>query len=263
MQVSFPNLNMFFELDNVAFNIFGIPIYWYGVLFATAYLLSLVFIKKNDGLYNIKAEDVILTSTIAILFGIVGARIYYVLFNLDYYLSNTSAIFDIRNGGLGIYGGLLFGFCAIYIMSKILKFNLLDMLDYIVPYIAISQCIGRIGNFINVEAYGYQTDVFWKMRIFTVDGFYDVHPTFIYEMLITLVIFILLCIIGNKRKFKGEILLIYLSIYSIGRFIVEGFRADSLMLSTFKVSQVLSLVIFTICIFAWIYIWVIRRKKML
>ena len=261
MQVGFPNLNIFFEFDNVAFNVFSIHIYWYGVLFATAYLLSLIIIKRNDGLYNIKAEDVLLTSTVAILFGIVGARIYYVLFNLDYYLNNTSAIFDIRSGGLGIYGGLIFGFFGIYIMSKILKFNLLDMLDYIVPYIAISQCIGRIGNFLNVEAYGYQTDVFWKMRIFTGDGFYDVHPTFIYEMLITLTIFIFLYIRRNKREFKGEQLLIYLSIYSFGRFIVEGFRADSLMLGTFKVSQVLSLLIFTICIFVWIYKWVNNEKK--
>ena len=253
MQVGFPNLNIFFEFDNIAFNIFGLPIYWYGLLFVLAYLISLVLIKKNDGIYNIKAEDVLLTSTVAILFGIVGARIYYVLFNLEYYLSNSSAIFDIRSGGLAIYGGIIFGFLGVFIMSKILKFNLLDMLDYIVPYVAISQCIGRIGNFINVEAYGYQTDIFWKMRIFTEEGFFDVHPTFIYEMIITLSIFVFLYIKRNKRSFKGQPLLTYLTIYSLGRFIVEGFRADSLMLGTCKVSQVLSLLIFLVCIFVWIY----------
>lgn len=260
MQVGFPNLNLMFEVNDIAFTIFDIPIYWYGLLFVIAYIISLILINKNDGIYNIKVQDVILTSSVAIFFGIVGARLYYVLFNLEYYSNNISEIINIRNGGLAIYGGLILGLVSVYVMSKILKFNFLDMLDCIVPYVAISQCIGRIGNFINVEAYGYQTDVFWKMRIFTGEAFLDVHPTFLYEMIITLSIFIILYVRRNRRSFKGQPLLIYLTIYSIARFIIEYFRSDSLMLGMFKASQVLSLVIFIICLFILIYKWINNRR---
>lgn len=261
MQVGFPNFNIFLNVDNVAFTVLGIDIYWYGVIFAIAYVVILILCKKNDGLYSTKYDDVLLTSTVAIITGVIGARLYYVLFNLQYYSNNLEQIFNIRSGGLGIYGGIIFGVLSIYIMSKILKFNFLDMLDFIVPYVALGQCIGRLGNFLNVEAYGYTTDVFWKMRIFLEEGFIDVHPTFMYEMLVTLTIFVILYILRNKRNFKGQPTLIYLMIYGLGRFIVEDFRADSLMLGTFKISQVLSILVFVISLGIYMYKYVYNKKN--
>lgn len=261
MQVGFPNVDMYFNVNNIAFSILGINVYWYGLLFVIAYTIALIFFKKNSGLYGIKWEDAFLTSAIAIFIGIIGARLYYVIFNLEYYSNNVSQIFNIRNGGIAIYGGLIFGILGIYVMSKVLKFDFVDMLDFVVPYVALSQCIGRIGNFLNVEAYGYTTDVFWKMRIFLENGFVDVHPTFIYEMMVTLILFILLYVLKNKRVFKGQQLLTYLMIYGFGRFIVEAFRTDSLMIGTFKVSQVLSLLIMIISISVFVYKIIYIKKK--
>ncbi len=261
MQIGFPNLNIFFNIDNIAFEIFGISVYWYGVLFVFAYIIALILFRINSGLYSIKWEDAFLTSAISIFIGIIGARIYYVLFNLEYYSNNILQIFNIRSGGLAIYGGLIFGVLGIYIMSKILKYDFINMLDFIVPYVALAQCIGRLGNFFNVEAYGYTTDVFWKMRIFMQDAFMDVHPTFIYEMIITLSIFTIIYLLRKKRQFKGQPVLIYLIIYGLGRFIVEDFRADSLMIGTFKVSQVLSLFIFLIAISIYVYRFIKFNKK--
>lgn len=261
MQIGFPNLNIYFNIDNIAFDIFGVSVYWYGLLFVFAYIISLIFFKSNSGLYSIKWEDAFLTSAVSIFVGIVGARLYYVLFNLEYYLNNATEIFNVRSGGLAIYGGLIFGVLGIFLMSKILKYNFIDMLDFVVPYVALSQCIGRLGNFLNVEAYGYTTDIFWKMRIFMQEGFIDVHPTFLYEMIITLTIFLIIYLLRKKRMFKGQQVLTYLIIYGLGRFIVEDFRADSLMLGTFKISQVLSLCIFLIAISIYVYKVIKLEKK--
>ncbi len=247
--VSFPNLGLSFNISPVAFNIFNISIYWYGIILVIGYLIGVILIKINDGLYEIKWEQVIEVLTFAILFGIIGARLYYVLFNLDYYSNNLNQIFNISNGGIAIYGGLITGVITIFVFSNIYKYKFLDMLDYIVPFVALGQAIGRFGNFFNIEAYGDITDTFLKMRIFDniTNEYIDVHPTFLYESILTLTIFLIIYINRKNRKFQGQQTLIYLMLYGFGRSIIEQFRIDSLMLGDIKISQLLSIIL---CIFS-------------
>lgn len=159
----------------------------------------------------------------------------------------------LENGGLAIYGGLILGAIAIIINCKIRKKDVLNVFDYIIPYVALCQCFGRFGNFFNVEAYGYETTSILRMGIITTQGYMEVHPTFLYEAIATFIIFIVLRIIQKKRKYKGQILLWYGILYSIIRFAIEGIRADSLMFFDFRISQILSVFILVISIGTIIY----------
>ncbi len=200
--------------------------------------------EKYDNDYDFVLQTII----VAIIFGIIGARLYYVLFNIEYYSNNILKIFNFRNGGLAIYGGLIFGALAVIIMCKISKKDILNFFDYIIPFVAIAQCIGRFGNFFNIEAYGYETSSILRMGIYNQGRYIEVHPTFLYESICTLIIFIILKKMQNLRKFKGQILISYFILYSCVRFIIEGFRADSLMFFDFRISQVISLIIFIISV---------------
>lgn len=187
------------------------------------------------------------------LFGIICARAYFVLFNLEYYINNLSEIFSIWNGGLAIYGGIIGGAISAAIFCKVRKIRFLDLCDYLVPFLALGQAIGRWGNFVNQEAYGYVTESFFKMRIYSeeIDSFINVHPTFLYESILDLFIFIVLMLLRKKRKFSGQLIYLYLILYGMGRAIIEGFRTDSLMLMSFRISQILSvfLVILSIILY--------------
>ncbi len=253
--VGFPNLNLMFNINEIAFSIYNLNIYWYGVIMALAYIICVVIIRINNNLYEIKWNTIIEMLTFAIIFGIIGARIYYVIFNLNYYSKNVFEIFNILNGGLGIYGGLIFGFIAILIYCKINKINLFNSLDYICTILPLGQAVGRLGNFFNIEAYGIETNTFFRMQVY--DKIYNmyvyVHPTFLYETILNTVIFILLYTQKRKRKFKGEQVLTYLMLYSFGRFFIEGLRVDSLMLGNIRISQFLSLIIFIFSVFTLIY----------
>lgn len=243
--ISFPNFNLTFNINPVAISIFGINIYWYGIIIVTAILIGLFLAKKDNGLHGIKYDDVVDFSIIAVFVGIIFARGYYVLFNLKYYIKNMNEIFKIWNGGLAIYGGIIGGVITCILFCKKKKIKILDMLDYLVPFLALGQAIGRWGNFINQEAYGGITQSFLKMRIYDKNtlSFIDVHPTFLYESLLDFAIFILLMKLRKKRRFQGQLVYIYFIIYGIGRAIIEGFRADSLMFCGFRVSQIFSLIL--------------------
>jgi len=145
---------------------------------------------------------------------------------------------------MAIYGGLIGGIIVAYIYCKKKKIKLLDLTDYIAPCIAIAQSIGRWGNFINIEAYGTETNLPWAMGIIENNIFKQVHPTFLYESICTLLIFIVLTLLQNKRKFSGQITYIYIILYSFARIFIEGIRIDSLMLYNFKISQILSIILF-------------------
>lgn len=244
--VTFPGLNLSFEISKIAFTIFGISVYKYAVCIVIGIILALVLCKFAKEKFDINYNDVLICTVIGIIFGTIGARLYFVLFNLDYYSQNISEIFNFRNGGLAIYGGLILGALAIYVYCKIKKINVLNFFDYIIPYVAIAQCIGRLGNFFNVEAYGTETTSILRMGIKTIEGYMEVHPVFFYELLATLAIFIILRVLQKHRKFDGEILASYGLLYSGIRFFLEGIRADSLMLFNFRISQVLSLIIFVV-----------------
>lgn len=242
--VSFPGLGLSFNISEVAFNIFGINIYWYAICIVVGMVLSVILCSKDKYNFGINFEFVFENLIFAIIFGIIGARLYYVLFNLKYYLSNPIKILNLRDGGLAIYGGLIAGALVILKRCKKFKVNSLDLFDYIIPFVALAQSIGRWGNFFNVEAYGTQTSNFIRMGINTVNGYEEVHPAFLYESICTFIIYLFLRLMQKNRRFKGEIFYLYLFLYSGIRMIIESVRIDSLMFSNFRISQILSVAIF-------------------
>ena len=189
--VTFPGLNLSFEFSKIAFTILGIPVYKYAICIVSGILIALLLCRLNKEKFNIEYEFILENVVLGIFFGIIGARVYYVLFNLEYYINNPSQILNFRNGGLAIYGGLILGAIAICINCNLRKKDVLDFFDCIIPYVAIAQCFGRFGNFFNVEAFGYQTTSLLRMRIFDLNGFQDVHPVFLYESIANLIIFII------------------------------------------------------------------------
>ena len=126
---------------------------------------------------------------------------------------------------------------------KLKKKNILDFFDCIIPYVAIAQCIGRLGNFFNLEAYGYETTSILRMGINTVNGYIEVHPTFLYELVSNFIIAITLLVMQRKRSYKGQVVLLYMALYGLVRFFIEGIRTDSLMIFNFRISQIVSLIL--------------------
>lgn len=242
-KVTFPLLNLELNINKIAFTILGVPIYWYAILIVASIALAIFLCKKNDGKYNISYNDIIDLSIILIPISFICARLYYVLFNLKSY-TNLISILNIKDGGLAIYGGIIGGAIVIYLFCKKRNIKMLDLLDYIVPYLALGQAIGRWGNFINIEAYGEITNLPWKMGIETINGIQYVHPTFLYESICTFIIFIILTKLSKRRKFSGQIVYGYLILYSFIRFFIEGLRIDSLMFGSFRISQIVSAVLF-------------------
>lgn len=234
---------MEFNINPVAFSIFGIDIMWYAILITTGIILGLYFVSKlavTKGLDKEMPSDLLLWVLIP---AILGARLYYVIFSWDYYSKNPSEIIMIRNGGLAIYGGLLTAFLITYTYSKKKNIPFLTILDIFAPGIALGQAIGRWGNFINKEAYGRATDLPWAIII---DG-QKVHPTFLYESLGDFVIFLVLYNLCKKnRNEKGTIISLYFILYGILRFFVEGLRTDSLYFLGMRVSQLVSLALVAI-----------------
>ncbi len=243
-EIIFPALNLKLHISRIAFSLFGVNIYWYAILITFAMALSIFLMNKDDKKYNINFDDILLLIILTIPIAFIGARMYYVIFNINYYFSNPTKILNIRDGGLAIYGGIIAGTITIIMYCKIKKINILDVLDYVVPYVAMGQAIGRWGNFINVEAYGTETSNFIRMGIIENNIYKEVHPTFLYESIVTFFLFIFLFNIRNKRKYSGQLTYIYLATYSIARFFIEGLRTDSLMLGNIRVSQLVSLIIF-------------------
>ena len=178
----------------------------------------------------------------SLIAGIIGARLYYCLFNFKYYLANPTKIFALRDGGLAIYGGVILGSLAAFIISKFKKINFADLMDYISPYLTLTQGIGRIGNFFNVEAYGVETKNIFRMGIFKNGNFIEVHPCFLYEFVACIAIFIVLKFLQKRRKFEFQIFSTYMILYGLTRFFIESIRVDSLYLGNIKISKLISLV---------------------
>ena len=225
-------------MNPTAFTIFGISIKWYGILIATGALLGVLMgdkLAKKQGLKENIVSDFIL---IGIIPSVIGARIYYVLFEWEYYKDHLSEIFAIRNGGLAIYGGIITGIIIAYIYSNKKKVDFLKLLDVMSPGLAIGQGIGRWGNFINGEAHGGPTNLPWAILV---DG-QRVHPTFLYESVWDWLIFIYIIMIRKNKKYEGQLLVDYIFLYSLGRFFIEGLRTDSLMLGPIRMAQLISLV---------------------
>ena len=261
--VSFPGLGLEFELNRVAFHIGSIPVYWYGILIATGFILAILYASRRAKEFGIDADrmlDVVLGGAIG---GIVGARAYFVLLRWDYYGQNLDQIFNTRSGGMAIYGGIIGGVLIGYLMCRIRKVKALPALDLAAGGFLIGQCIGRWGNFVNIEAFGGNTGLPWGMASekitayltqheqeleaigMNIDPNMPVHPTFLYESIWCLLGFLFIAWYTKRRKFDGELILIYMMWYGSGRAVIEGLRTDSLMIpgTGLRASQVLAIVL--------------------
>lgn len=221
--------------------------------------MGLALARFSREKFNIEFDSVLEILIGGIIFGIIGARAYYVLFRLDYYLANPSQILRIRDGGIAIYGAIIaiIIFVLTYCQKK--KIDFFDLADYLIPYLALGQSIGRWGNFFNIEAYGSNTTSIFRMGITVASEYIEVHPVFLYESICTLAIFIILSAVKRKRKFQGQIFYLYFILYGFVRMLLEGLRTDSLWLGPIRVSQALSGLLFIV--FLAMYISAIRYHK--
>lgn len=237
-------------MNRVAFTIFGIDIMWYGILMATGMILGVLLALKEAKRVGIDEDDVLNLALIAIPSGLLGARLYYVIFNWSYYSQNVSEILNFRGGGMAIHGALIGGILAGFIYTKIKGIYFFKMADAVMLGIPLAQAIGRWGNYINGEAHGGPTDLPWGIMV---DGM-KVHPTFLYESIWDLGIFIFLWLFRKNKKYEGQLAIYYIILYSLGRFFIEGLRTDSLMIGPLRMAQVISLVGVIGAIIAHIYL---------
>lgn len=231
-------------MDRVAFTIFGVDIMWYGILMATGMILGVLLALREAKRVGISEDDILNLAIIGIPCGLLGARLYYVIFNWSWYSQHPTEILNFRGGGMAIHGALIGGILAGLIYTQIKKINFFKMADTVMIGIPLAQAIGRWGNFINGEAHGGPTDLPWGIMV---NGI-KVHPTFLYESIWDLGIFVFLWMFRKKKKYEGQLAIYYLGLYSLGRFFIEGLRTDSLMLGPLRMAQVISLVTIILCV---------------
>jgi len=240
----------------------NISIYWYSVILLFAFVLGCFLIIKECKKNNIPQDKIENFLFYSIPICLIGARLYYVLFNLDYYLKFPQDIIKVWEGGLAIHGGIIAGFICIYYFCRKNNYKIYKILDIIVISLIIGQIIGRWGNFMNQEAYGPICSLKYLKNLhipnFIIDGMYidGVYhqPTFLYESIWNLFGLIILLIIKNRNFYKeGLLISIYLIWYGIGRFLIESLRTDSLMLLNIKIAQFISLLFIIIGISSLIY----------
>lgn len=236
--IAFPGLfgDWQFTADAKALEI-GNGIYWYGILIAAGLLLGLWFCSRQAPRFGLTADNVMDAVLWGMPIGILGARLYYIVFNFDLYrradgTADVGAMIRIWDGGLAIYGGIFAGFLTAYLVSRRGGFSYLALMDDLVMGVLIGQSIGRWGNFMNREVFGRVTALPWRMRLWATDGTaYDVHPTFLYESLWNLTgLLLLYFVVTKRRRFDGENFLCYFLWYGLGRFWIEGIREDTLYL---------------------------------
>ena len=240
-----------YDYMNSSFNIFGINIHYYSICILFGILIAYFLIMKEIKKHNLNKDDISDLIFYSIIFGVIGARIYYVIFNLDYYLSNPLETLAIWNGGLAIHGGLIFGAITVYLFSKKKNINFIRILDIIAPYILIAQSIGRWGNFFNMEAHGSVTTYAKLTSMYIpefiikgmkINGNYY-YPTFFFESIWCLIGAIIIVVIRKRRNIRlGISSGIYLIWYGLGRFFIESLRTDSLMFLGLKQAQIISLI---------------------
>lgn len=273
--VSFPGLGIGrFKLDPVAFRIgnTGIEIRWYGIIICIGMILAFWYASTRAKTEKVKFDDILDMTLFSLIFGIIGARLYYVIFRFDEFREPGNIgrtlynIVAIWNGGLAIYGAVIAGLITILIFAKIKRMRPSVLLDIAAPSVMLGQIVGRWGNFTNSEAHGGETTSFLRMGLsksydgvtFSSETFY--HPTFLYESLWNLVGFILIAVFYKKKKYHGQVFLFYMTWYGLGRMLIEGLRTDSLYVGPLRVSQVLAGIIFVAGL-ALLILGQVRLKK--
>lgn len=238
--ISFPNLGEIeFNVTNTL-KIGSYEIHWYGLIIALGFALAVVYCLKRSAKFGISSDNLVDMTLIATPCAIIGARLYYIVFNYSEFKGNFASVFKVWEGGIAIYGAVIFGVLSVLVYCKIKKINFLNMVDLAVLGLLIGQIIGRWGNFINAEAYGVEAEnLLWGMSI---NGATPVHPIFLYESLWNLAGFLLIHFMSKKRRFYGQNFLLYILWYGLGRGFTEGLRGgDTLMFfdTGIRVSQAL------------------------
>ncbi len=254
-------------MNPVLFTIGNFEIRWYSVLILTGVVLGYIIAEKEAKRFRFNTDFLFNMFFYALIFGIIGARLYYVAFNWSSYASNPVSILYVWEGGLAIHGGIIAGLITMYLYCKKYDVSLIRVLDFVCPSLILAQAIGRWGNFFNGEAHGPATTLLalqnkhipdFIIKGMQINGVYY-EPTFFYESLWCLLGFIIMLIVRRSKKTKiGTLTAIYLMWYGIGRFFIEGMRTDSLMLGGFRVAQIISIIMFIIGLLA---IMIISRKS--
>ena len=274
--VEFPALGLRIPVARTLFKIFGQDIYTYAIIIALSIVLMIILGLRHGERYGIRQDTIIDLMIFAMPASIICARLYYVIFSWDSYKDNPIEIFNIRQGGIAIYGSVIGAFLTVLIFSKIKKISAMRFLDFGVPYLILAQGIGRWGNFINQEVFGTNTTLPWGMTSsqisayltlhqqwlaslgVAVDPTKPVHPTFLYESLWCVLVACFLFWLRRRMKYKGEVFFSYLIGYGIGRAFIEGIRTDSLMLGGVRISQLISVIAVAACLVIVIFF----RKKL-
>ncbi len=255
--VEFPGLwGLRFNISRVAFTVFNIPIYWYGIIIAFGFLLAVVLAMRDSRKFGLDPDTIIDLVLFAAPVAIITSRLYYVIFRWDLFKDNPIDIINTRKGGLAIYGAIIGGIIVAYIFAKKRKIGVLKLFDFSSPYLVLAQGIGRWGNFVNQEAYGVPTSLPWGMTGSEI-GNTPVHPTFLYESLWDFGVFALLLWFRKRKKIDGEVFFLYMILYGAGRFWIEGLRTDSLMIGSLRVSQLLAFVFVVV----FLAVFAVRRRK--
>ena len=282
-QIAFPHLGIFLEHVGKNFSIGGFTIAFYGITMALGMLAGLAVASRRAKETGQNPDKYLDLFIFLVIFGIVGARLYYVAFSFDYYRGHLIDIFNLRQGGLAMYGSLIGGFLTIVIFSRVKNMKIPTILDTVAMGVVSGQIIGRWGNFFNREAFGEYTDGLLAMQLpvsavrpgeitelmkahqVVRDGvtFIQVHPTFLYEGLWNCGVLLILFLTRNKTAFHGELFLRYLIGYGIGRFFIEALRTDQLLVpgTTFPVSQGLSAVLVVASLILTVIFRIRARKK--
>ena len=268
--ISFPGLGIGeFQVKSEAFELFGVSIAWYALIITCGMIAAVAYVIYTAKKIGITMEDVIDFALFTIPIGIIGARLYYVLTSLDQFNSFLEVI-NIRNGGLAIYGGIIAGGITVLAVCYFKKINFLAFADCVSPGVLLAQGIGRWGNFMNGEAFGYECDWFCRMglkNVLTDNTLMYVHPTFLYESLWNFLGFAVVNLYAKylHKKYDGELFIMIFGWYGLGRMFIEGLRTDSLYSTLFgiefRTSQVLAAVIFAVCAAALIVFGFIRKPN--
>lgn len=260
--ISFPGLGLSFNPSRVAFSIGSKPIYWYGIIIAAGFLLAVYYAMRRADQFGLTQDNIIDMLICAVPLAIIGARVYYCLFSWNLYKDDPIRVLYIWEGGLAIYGGVIGAVIGLFLYTKVKKVKTSALLDIGGLGLLIGQSIGRWGNFMNREAFGAQTDSFLRMGLTDASGAtIYVHPTFLYESVWNAIGLLILHFYSKRRKFDGQIFLMYLGWYGLGRMFIEGLRTDSLYVgaSNLRVSQLLAGICFLAVVIFLVYDKIFRE----
>lgn len=280
--IAFPNLGIYFHDVPRFFSVFGFEIAFYGLIIGIGVIAGILTAVHGAKITKQNPDDYWDFAIWAVIFSVIGARIYYVVFSWDSYKNDLLSIFKLRSGGLAIYGAVIAAFITLFVWCRVKKRNPLLIGDTAMPGLILGQAIGRWGNFMNREVFGDYYNGLFSMQIPVADvrdasditekiasnipagaNYISVHPTFLYESAWNLLIFVLLLLYRKHKRFDGELCLFYLGGYGVGRFFIEGIRTDTLFIpgTVVPVSQVLALLMVVFAVAADIIVRVRLKKK--